>query len=251
MTKPEQVARWSSISDRDLKDRFPEAICCPSMQGKGDDFTPGEASPAIQHSNVVQLICFKRTLKKTVLCLEYCARGTVFNVCGRINEEEAHRLFGQLMEAVEYLHSRGVVHRDLKPKNLLLTEQKVLKVADFGIARIYIVEKKEVLFRRCVGAMAYIAPEILAYSKYSGPPADLWSCGMTLFTKINGRKPWKSPELENRFYKLWVEGDEALKDFRVWNRLSESSKEILRALLTVDPFQRLLRWRTLRALRTG
>ncbi|XP_076029994.1 uncharacterized protein LOC143018497 [Oratosquilla oratoria] len=131
----------------------------------------------IQHSNVVQLICFKRALNKTVLCLEYRAQGTVFNVCSHINEEEAHKLFSQLMEAVEHLHSRGVVHRDLKPKNLLLMEEKVLKVADFSIARIYIVEKKEVLFKGCVGTRAYIAPEILACLKYSGPLADLWSCG--------------------------------------------------------------------------
>ncbi|XP_076049307.1 serine/threonine-protein kinase Chk1-like [Oratosquilla oratoria] len=205
----------------------------------------------IQHRNVVQLICFQRTLKKVVLCLEYCAGGFLSNVIGHINEEETHKLFDQLMEAVEYLHSRGVVHRDLKPRNLLLTEEKILKVADFGLAAMYVVKNEEVLFKECVGTRAYTAPEVLESSKYAGPPVDLWSCGVTLFTMINGEKPWESPDFDNRFYKLWVNEDEGLNDFRVWNRLSVSSQEILRAFLAVDPFQRVLRWHTLRALRTG
>ncbi|XP_076031919.1 serine/threonine-protein kinase Chk1-like [Oratosquilla oratoria] len=205
----------------------------------------------IQHSNVVQLICFQRTLTKVVLCLEYCAGGTVSDVIGYINEEEALGLFGQLMEAVEHLHSRGIVHRDLKPDNLLLTEEKVLKVADLGLAAIYVVKNKEVLLKGYVGTRAYMAPEVIESSKYLGPPVDLWSCGVTLFTIINGDEPWESPDLHNRFYNIWVNQDDIINDFKVWNRLSESLQEILRALLAVDPSQRLIRWRTLRALPTG
>ncbi|XP_076031920.1 serine/threonine-protein kinase Chk1-like [Oratosquilla oratoria] len=227
--------------------------CKVRLLGRGsfDDLREEYVHCQIQHSNVVQLICFQRTLTKVVLCLEYCAGGTVSDVIGYINEEEALRLFGQLMEAVEHLHSRGIVHRDLKPDNLLLTEEKVLKVADLGLAAIYVVKNKEVLLKGYVGTRAYMAPEVIESSKYLGPPVDLWSCGVTLFTIINGDEPWESPDLDNRFYNIWVNQDDIINDFKVWNRLSESFQEILRALIAVDPSQRLIRWRTLRALPTG
>ncbi|XP_076037994.1 serine/threonine-protein kinase Chk1-like [Oratosquilla oratoria] len=86
-----------------------------------------------------------------------------------------------LEEGVDYLHSRGVAHRDLKPQNVLLTEDNVVKLADFGMAALFVVEGEEVAVKGCVGTVHYMTPKVFESPFYNGPPVDLWACGVILF----------------------------------------------------------------------
>lgn len=100
---------------------------------------------------------------------------------------EAQRYFKQLINAVEYLHSRGVAHRDLKPENLLLDDNDNLKITDFGLATIYRVQGKERTLEKKCGTLPYVAPEVLVQAYYA-EPADIWSCGIILVSLLCGGK---------------------------------------------------------------
>ena len=74
------------------------------------------------------------------LVMEYCSGGELFQhivKSRRLSEEEACKLFAQILSGVEYIHKLGVVHRDLKPENLLLDHNNNVKVVDFGLSNLY------------------------------------------------------------------------------------------------------------------
>lgn len=93
-------------------------------------------------------------------------------------------LLKQLLTGVEFLHSHRIVHRDLKPQNVLVTAQWQLKLADFGLARLY---ERHMSLTPVVVTLWYRPPEVLLQASY-GPPVDLWSCGCIL-AEMARRKP--------------------------------------------------------------
>uniref|UniRef100_A0A8C7C4B9 non-specific serine/threonine protein kinase n=1 Tax=Neovison vison TaxID=452646 RepID=A0A8C7C4B9_NEOVI len=89
-----------------------------------------------------------------------------------LEEEEARGLFWQLVSAVAHCHSSGIVHRDLKCENILLDDQGLLKLTDFGFANRS--GLKDSLLSTFCGSVAYAAPEILMSKKYNGEQAEAW-----------------------------------------------------------------------------
>uniref|UniRef100_A0A023GLI2 cyclin-dependent kinase n=1 Tax=Amblyomma triste TaxID=251400 RepID=A0A023GLI2_AMBTT len=93
-------------------------------------------------------------------------------------------LLKQLLTGVEFLHTHRIVHRDLKPQNVLVTAQQQLKLADFGLARLY---EREMSLTPVVVTLWYRPPEVLLQADY-GSPVDIWSCGCIL-AEMARRKP--------------------------------------------------------------
>jgi len=133
--------------------------------------------------------------------MELAGRGELFNrviQSGLLSEEEARPYFKQLMEAVTFMHAKGVAHRDLKLENVLLAAgadgSDVCKVCDFGLAHRYEVDgtgkvlKNKLLNETC-GSKSYAAPEVLDGRGYDGFDADGWSCGICLFAMLAGFFP--------------------------------------------------------------
>lgn len=122
----------------------------------------------VRHANVIQLYEIIETQSKLYLIMEHCSNGELFDYItakNRLKEEEACRIFQQLIASVEYINELGVAHRDIKPENLLLDDYKNLKLVDFGLSNTY--KQGERLITAC-GSPCYAAPELIKGNEYLG-----------------------------------------------------------------------------------
>ncbi|XP_026413520.1 CBL-interacting protein kinase 32-like isoform X2 [Papaver somniferum] len=161
----------------------------------------------IQHPNVVRLFEVMGSKTKIFIVLEFITGGELFDKIvnhGRMIEDEARRYFQQLINAVDYCHSRGVYHRDLKPENLLLDVHGNLKISDFGLSAISQHVQDDGLLHTTCGTPNYVAPEVLKDKGYDGAKADLWSCGVILFVLLSGYLPFDDSNLMNLYKKISV-----------------------------------------------
>ena len=123
----------------------------------------------LHHPHVTQLYEVIATESSIWLVTELCSGGELFDFLaekGRLAEDEARVLFGQLCLAVGYVHEKGIVHRDLKLENVLLDERCRIKLGDFGFTREF--ERGTYLETFC-GTTGYASPEMLQGKKYLGP----------------------------------------------------------------------------------
>ena len=145
----------------------------------------------LDHPNIIGLRGKEQMGKTMVIFMELANHGELFSKvidAGSLTEDEARPFFRQLMEAVSYMHGKGVVHRDLKLENILLDASDVAKVCDFGLAHVYKKNPPESLREVC-GSKSYCAPEVLEGRGYDGFPTDVWSCGICLFAMLAGFFP--------------------------------------------------------------
>ncbi|XP_059497141.1 testis-specific serine/threonine-protein kinase 5-like [Stegostoma tigrinum] len=147
-----------------------------------------------KHPNVIQLYEAFRSPSRLYLVLELAVKGDLLEHINRLSdrkvtlqEQEAVRLFTELVGAVSHCHSKNIVHRDLKCENILLDERGSLKLTDFGLATRY---RKNGLMSTFCGSMPYMAPEILQGQKYKGEHADIWSMGVILYAMVTGKLPF-------------------------------------------------------------
>ena len=126
---------------------------------------------------------------------EYAAKGDIFDYLvshGRLAEPQARHFFVQILSAVKYCHSQGVVHRDLKAENLLLDSEGSIKLADFGFSNYF--EEESLLSTFC-GSPPYAAPELFEGKQYVGSKVDIWSLGVVLYVLVSGTLPFDGSTL--------------------------------------------------------
>mmetsp|Transcript_18503 Transcript_18503/g.25576 ORF Transcript_18503/g.25576 Transcript_18503/m.25576 type:complete len:180 (+) Transcript_18503:302-841(+) len=145
----------------------------------------------LQHPGLIQLIEYGdqgvvqkpsgRIINNLIyIVMEFVAGGLLFDTCqglGSMGENVGRYFMNQLLETVEYMHNKQVVHRDLKLENILVDEDMNLKVADFGFACYKNINKLS-SYR---GTMTYMAPEIKEGKQYDGTQVDVFSMGVILF----------------------------------------------------------------------
>lgn len=123
----------------------------------------------LHHPHVTQLYEVIATESHIWLVTELCSGGELFDYLvekGRVSESETRIIFGQLCLAVAYVHSKGILHRDLKLENVLLDERCRVKLGDFGFTREY---ERGILLETFCGTTGYASPEMLQGKKYLGP----------------------------------------------------------------------------------
>ncbi|XP_047165919.1 CBL-interacting serine/threonine-protein kinase 10 [Vigna umbellata] len=157
-----------------------------------------------RHPNIIQLFEVMANKSKIYFVMEYAKGGELFNKVakGKLKEDVAHKYFKQLINAVDYCHSRGVFHRDIKPENILLDENGNLKVSDFGLSALVESKRQDGLLHTPCGTPAYVAPEVIKRKGYDGTKADIWSCGIVLFVLLAGYLPFHDPNLIEMYRKI-------------------------------------------------
>ncbi|KAK0410570.1 hypothetical protein QR680_005201 [Steinernema hermaphroditum] len=171
----------------------------------------------LNHPNVISLLDhFARPEKEKVyLVLEFCV-GSIEQLIDHspqkmLPEFQAHRYFVQLMDGVEYIHSRRVNHNDIKPGNLLLNLMGVLKISDFGTAAELDLFNTDGICK-CGGTPQFAPPELAdekCHGNVKGAPVDMWCCGLTLYNFISGTYPFDMTVMPPHYGKLLNEIEHA------------------------------------------
>ncbi|CAN6186176.1 unnamed protein product [Urochloa humidicola] len=190
----------------------------------------------IQHPNVVRLYEVMGSKTRIYIVLEFIMGGELLDIVatsGRLKEDEARRYFQQLINAVDYCHSRGVYHRDLKLENLLLDINGNLKISDFGISAISDQVKNDGLLHTTCGTPNYVAPEVIDGKGYDGALADLWSCGVILFVLLAGYLPFEDDNIASLYKKI----SEAQFTCPSW--FSAGAKRLITKILDPNPSTRI------------
>ncbi len=148
----------------------------------------------ICHPNVVRLfeIIDDPNSKKLFLIMEYVPGGTVLDRIrdqGPIPSALCWKYFRELVAGLEFCHEcANIVHRDIKPDNLLLGEDDTIRIADFGVS--YVIANGSDASKATIGSRAYMAPEVCRGCLYKGKQIDIWAAGVTLFHMVTGHLPF-------------------------------------------------------------
>lgn len=186
------------------------------------------------HQNIIKLIDVYETSDFLYLVMELIRGGELYAEVidiGPFNEMKAYKIFVQLFEAVQYLHSKNITHRDLKLENILINENLQLKLSDFGLSKKLDPSNIEFMKTRC-GTPSYVAPEILLGELYT-PSVDLWSLGVILYLMVFCQYPFQANNIY-QMYELIISGN---IDFPT--NVSKDLQDLIRGLMTVDVKDRL------------
>ncbi|KAJ0580628.1 putative protein kinase CAMK-CAMKL-CHK1 family [Helianthus annuus] len=189
----------------------------------------------VKHPNILELYEVMATKTKIYFALEYAKGGELFDKVskGRLKEQIARKYFQQLINAVDFCHSRGVYHRDLKPENLLLDENDNLKVSDFGLSALAECKHQDGLLHTTCGTPAYVAPEVIHRKGYEGDKADIWSCGVILYVLLTGHLPFHDSNLMEMYRKI------GKAQFKCPNWFPPEVKRLLTRMLDPIPAYRI------------
>ncbi|KAJ6295363.1 hypothetical protein OIU78_023394 [Salix suchowensis] len=189
----------------------------------------------VRHPNIVELKEVMATKTKILFIMEYVRGGELFAKVakGRLGEEAARKYFQQLISAIDYCHSRGVYHRDLKLENLLLDEDENLKISDFGLSALREQFLQDKLLHTLCGTPAYVAPEVLRKKGYDGSKADIWSCGVILYVLLAGFLPFQDENVMKMYRKIF----KAEYEFHPW--FSADPRRLISRILVADPDRRI------------
>ncbi|OIT30383.1 PREDICTED: CBL-interacting serine/threonine-protein kinase 10-like [Nicotiana attenuata] len=189
----------------------------------------------VRHPNIVHLYEVMATKTKIYFVMEYAKGGELFNKVakGKLKEDVARKYFQQLINAVDFCHSRGVYHRDLKPENLLLDDDENLKISDFGLSAFVESKRQDGLLHTMCGTPAYVAPEVINRKGYDGAKADIWSCGVVLFVLLAGYLPFQDSNLMEIYRKI------GKAEFRCPSWFPPEARRLLSKMLDPNPSTRI------------
>ncbi|CAL7950800.1 unnamed protein product [Xylocopa violacea] len=186
----------------------------------------------LHHPNIVQMLDSFETENEIVVVTEYADKELyeILGKAGRLSEQRAQVIACDLVSALYYLHSNRVLHRDLKPQNVLLESNGVAKLCDFGFARS--MSTGTHVLTSIKGTPLYMAPELIEERPYDHN-ADLWSLGCIVYELVVGSPPFQTTSI---LHLVRLIRFEAIK----WpDYISQTCKNFLQGLLQKDPSQRL------------
>ncbi|KAL7753400.1 cytochrome c oxidase subunit 1 [Sorochytrium milnesiophthora] len=184
----------------------------------------------INHPFIVNLQCTYQDAKCLYMLLDYVPGGELFSHlrrAGRFNRETTRFYASEIVTAIEHLHDRNIIYRDLKPENLLLDAEGHIKIADFGFAK----KVEDRTYTLC-GTPEYLAPEIIQ-GRGHGKPVDWWALGILIFEMLAGYPPFYDDNAYGVYEKILGGRIHFPSHFDV------ASRDLVKRLLTADRTMRL------------
>ena len=235
---------------RDIRTDEKVAIKCLTKKAAaeeyGFDFAVDDKSEELvlhkrlgSHPNIVNLVDAFETDAHVYLVLEFCERGDLYEAIrhgyGPLETEHVRNLMLELVDAVEYMHSKGVYHRDIKPENIFLTDGGSLKLGDFGLAT-----TERWTYEATVGSDRYMSPEQYdsAGAGYSPAQADIWAIGICLLNVLFSRNPFTTPTEADPLFLDFSRDKQSL--FDVFPYMSQDTYEVIVECMNLDPNKRSL-----------
>lgn len=232
---------------RDSKTGRKLALKCMSKKGGSFGYSASEFRHAVDerlahekmnHSEfIVRLRHAFQTQEKLYLATEFCEGGDVYNFVdvhgGGVTEDQARIITAQVLLGLKALHDQEIVFRDLKPENVLLDSDGLVRLADFGLCKV--LDASNMLTRTVCGTFSYAAAEILQESGY-GMSCDLWALGTFLYHIMIGRPPRVAASLQEARDNIFNS-----KEPIIWysDVMSEQAMSLVTALIEIEPERRL------------
>lgn len=194
----------------------------------------------LQHPNIITLHDIFETRTEVVLVLELVSGGELFDFLAQkesLSEEEATQFIKQILDGVQYLHSKRISHFDLKPENIMLLDRNVslprIKLIDFGLAHKI---EPGVDFKNIFGTPEFVAPEIVNYEQL-GLEADMWSIGVITYILLSGASPFLGDTKQETLGNISAMNYDF--DEELFSNTSELAKSFIRQLLEKDTRKRM------------
>lgn len=186
----------------------------------------------LNHNNIVKLLDVVENDSEINLIMEYIPGISLYRYLKsqtetKIAENQAKLIFSQIFSAIDYLHSNNIAHCDLKLENILITDQNIIKIIDFGFSD-HCDQKKKVF----CGSSYYMTPEIVLLEDYYGDSADIWALGVILYTILTGTYPFKAsndPDLHEKIQKTQV---------KIPSFISPQGKKLISKMLKKESYNR-------------
>ena len=186
-----------------------------------------EIQSRLQHPRVMRLHAYFHDEKRVYLVMEYAPKGELFKRLQtekRLGEAQTARWVRQLAEALQFLHKHQIIHRDVKPENLLLDANDDMKVADFGWSTVTASKRQTFC-----GTLDYLAPEMLTESY--DHRVDIWSLGVLMYECLVGATPFEAEDVDATQAKI-RDGE---LTFPASAKLGDDAQALLRGLLQKEP----------------
>ncbi|KAG2191340.1 hypothetical protein INT46_011922 [Mucor plumbeus] len=194
----------------------------------------------VRHPHIVSMHNLYESKDAVYIVTDLASGGELFQQLlkkGSYTEKDASNLTRQMLEGLQYLHERDIVHRDMKPENLLFQtagNDSNLMITDFGLSKI-LKAQDDILTTAC-GTPGYVAPEVLLQTGHN-KPVDLWSVGVILFTLLSGYTPFWGEDQASLFESIMSGQYEYDEEY--WSDISGSARNLIDKLLTFDPNTRI------------
>ena len=212
-----------------------------------------ELMKRFNHKNITKILEVFNDEEYMLIVMEYINGGNLFSFVKKrrkLSEKMARFLFRQIILGIHHIHSKNVVHRDIKLENILIDFNNNVKICDFGIGKV-LDNENQLLFDKC-GTPMYMAPEIVLANEnngYKGFPVDIWSSGITLYIMLSGNLPF-SLRNKNKKEDILLSSAKDKNNVYLENQIinvnpkkieyiSKEAQDLLEKILNKDPEKRL------------
>ena len=191
-----------------------------------------EVLKILKHRNILTLYEIYESKNYIFIITEYLSQELITILLNkkRLSESDAQMLFIQLVDAFQYMHKLQICHRDFRLEHIMLDNNNIPKIIDFGFSSFY---KKGEQLEEPIGSLSYTCPEIIQQKKYEPELADVWSLGVTLYVMVCGYLPF-SEEDDKKNNDLIISGKVEYP-----SEIGNICKDLLKKMLEVDPKKRI------------